>query len=243
LYDGNYNTAYGVTANAAWHFPITIEVALNKKCLITGFDIGELHHLWHPGYSKRFVNKVSFSYAVDGGDWQPLVSNHTINWQQSMSLASGTDEGGGYGTAPKIAPIYLDEAVIADKVKLVIPLPPNFAEPNDGFRISEFVIRGTEYPASSLELGVTQHWGAITNLSEGIQSGKFIMALYSINNELKDIAIRDFDLASGKSDTYTSSVFSKTVLSDDYVKVFAFEDMNSIKPLAPNKDSRESSLD
>lgn len=144
---------------------------------------------------------------------------------------------------PKLAPIYIDEAVIADKIKLVIHKPSEFSTAADGLFMTEFIIRGMEYFPSFLKLRATQHWGAVTNLSEETQSGVFIMALYSAGNELKDIAIRNFTLEPGKSNTYDSSIFSKTVSSDDYVKVFAFDSMNSIEPLALNKDSREPDLD
>ena len=107
--------------------------------------------------------------------------------------------------------------------------------------MTEFIIR--VWNISSFLAARYTALGAVTNLSEETQSGVFIMALYSAGNELKDIAIRNFTLEPGKSNTYDSSIFSKTVSSDDYVKVFAFDSMNSIEPLALNKDSREPDLD
>ncbi len=245
LYDDRYDTTassfgYGYIPSDDSQFPAVLEITLDKKYWVTGFDVAVEDWPWHTSnFSKRFVDNVSLYYSVDGGGWQQLVSNYTIDWQQSISRArSGQND-----RMPKLAPIYIDEAVIADKIKLVIHKPSEFSTAADGLFMTEFIIRGMEYFPSFLKLRATQHWGAVTNLSEETQSGVFIMALYSAGNELKDIAIRNFTLEPGKSNTYDSSIFSKTVSSDDYVKVFAFDSMNSIEPLALNKDSREPDLD
>ena len=146
LYDGNYTTSYGVGDNSDWHFPITIEVSFDRKCLVTGFDIGGFHNLWTPGYAKRLLDKVSLYYAADGGNWEPLVRNYVINWQQSMSMASGLNADDKYVTAPKITPIYFDKPVFAEKMMLIFYKPAGFVDiTDDGFLISELVVRGMEY--------------------------------------------------------------------------------------------------
>ncbi len=145
LYDDRFDTVsvsqgYGYGNSKESQFPAVLEITLNNKYIITGFDVGAEDWPWHTSdYSRRFVDNVSLYYSVDGGDWQPLVEEYRIDWQQTITRArSGQND-----RMPKLAPIYIDEAVIADKIKLVIHLPSRFSAA-DGFHMTEFVIRGRD---------------------------------------------------------------------------------------------------